>query len=737
MSSREEAERRIVELRAEIGRHRNLYYDEAQPEISDAEYDLLEAELASLEGEHPDLKRADSPTDRIGGRPTGSFPAALHARPMLSLENSYSKEDVLEFDARLRRLLGDRSFAYTAEIKIDGASLALTYEEGKLARAVTRGDGVRGDVITENARRIEGVPLALREHPGGTWPAQLEVRGEVYLTRERFSEINRRRADAGEPLFANPRNAAAGTLRMIDPEIVGSRKLTLAAHGVAVPGALGPTTHSEMLEALEIAGFPRRTRPEPCASIAEALAYCDRWETKRLELEFETDGVVIKLDDLALEEEAGATSKFPRWAIAYKYPAQQATTRLLGIEIQVGRTGALTPVAVLEPVFLAGSTIGRATLHNEDEIRRKDLRIGDTLLVEKGGEVIPKIVKVIETLRPAGAQPFEFPQRCPVCGSAAFRSEGEVVSRCTGASCPAKLKESLRHFARRTAMDIEGLGEALIGQLVGGAGHGDHSPPSSVSEAAMPAQHEGDRSFQEGPPLVRDLADIYDLEHAALCGLERMGDLSARNLLAQIEASKKRGLAALLFALGIRLVGERAARLLAEHFGSLDAIEEAALGEAGLDGSIEGPSFVEGSGGQGAIERLPAVARFAAIPGIGPKIAESVVVFFRQDANRVLLGRLRGAGLDTTAPMRTVAPGGLFAGQSFVLTGTLAGYTREQATGEIESRGGKVASTVSKKTRYVVAGEDTGSKLDKARALGVTVIGEEAFTRLLEGEDPE
>ena len=869
MTSRRKAESRIAELHTEIERHRKLYYEEAQPEISDAEYDQLEAELAGLEREHPDLERADSPTARVGGRPTGDFPAAVHARPMLSLENSYSKEDVLEFDARLRRLLGEERFAYTAELKIDGASLALTYEGGKLVRGVTRGDGIRGDEITENARRIEGVPHELRERPGAPWPATIEVRGEVYLTRERFSEINRERAEAGEPLFANPRNAAAGTLRMIDPVVVASRRLTLAAHGVAVPRELGPRTHSGMLEALETAGFPRRTRPQLCTSIDEALAYCEQWESKRDQLDFEMDGVVIKLDDLALQEEAGATSKFPRWAIAYKYPAQQATTRLLGIEIQVGRTGALTPVAVLEPVALAGSTVGRATLHNEDEIRRKDVRIGDMVLVEKGGEVIPKIVKVVEELRPENSRPFEFPRNCPVCGSAAFRAEGEVVSRCTGASCPAKLKESLRHFARRTAMDIEGLGEALIDQLVGGAGSHEDSRSTPSADAAMPAGHareltrdssispesprEGvtrgvadlDRaqgsgsalpsgaSLPEESPLVKDLADVYDLDHASLAGLERMGAISARNLLAQLEASKKRGLAALLFGLGIRLVGERAARLLAEHFGSLDAIEQAVGDEeadvppaekpsqgqkergagpglarskkakrgpdAAVDhGSVGASEAAEGqdvAGGQVAVGALDAadgpvagsgavaagapvatrdsiaagaqdtargpesagapdavvgplsgngqvaggaaVERFSSIPGIGPKIAESIVLFFRQETNRRLLQRLRAAGVATTAPRRAAASSGSLAGKTFVLTGSLAGYTRERATSEIESRGGRVAGSVSKKTDYVVAGDAAGSKLDKARGLGVAVIDEEAFTRLLKGETPE
>lgn len=675
-----DAATRIEWLRAEVERHRRLYHEQAAPEISDEEYDRLEAELTALERDHPELAEPGSPTRRVGGRPSGEFPAAVHARPMLSLDNSYSREELLEFDARLERLLGTDGLSYTAELKIDGASLALTYEDGRLTRAVTRGDGTRGDDITENARRIEGVPSRLKPPSGTGWPSSLEVRGEVYLTKRRFEEINSERLDAGEPAFANPRNAAAGTLRMIDPEIVASRRLRVAAHGVAVPLALGAPAHSAMLEALERAGFPRRTEPRRCGSIQEALAYCDAWETKRHSLEFETDGVVIKLDDLALQERAGFTSKSPRWAIAFKYPAQQATTRLTAIEVQVGRTGALTPVAILEPVQLAGTTVSRATLHNEDEILRKDIRVGDTVLVEKGGEVIPKIVKVVETLRPEGARPFEFPKACPVCASAAFRAEEEAVSRCTGASCPAKLKESLRHFGRRTAMDIEGLGEALIEQLTAG-------------------------------PLVRDFADLYELDPQALAGLERMGELSARNLLGQIEASKGRGLSRLLFALGIRLVGERAARLLAEHFGSLDAIERAAEGEADP-------------------------GRFAEIPGIGPKIAESIALFFRQDANRRLLDRLRKAGLETVSDQPPAARRPL-SGKTFVLTGTLAGRTREEAKAAIESHGGRVAGSVSAKTDYLVAGEEAGSKLSKARSLGVRVVGELELERLLAGETLE
>ncbi len=824
MTDRAQAVRRIAELKEEIERHRRLYYEQAQPEISDAEYDRLESELKGLEEEFPDLASPDSPTRRVGGRPVGGpFRSTAHAAPMLSLENSYSREEVLEFDARLRRLLGLEALAYTAELKVDGASLALTYVDGALARAVTRGDGERGDEITDNARRIEGVPDALGALAGG----ELEVRGEVYIPLARFEELNQERLDAGEPLFANPRNAAAGTLRMLDPGIVESRRLRFTAHGIARPRALGAATHHELLAALEKAGLPCETRPRRCGTIAEALAYVDEWENRRHGLDFETDGVVLKLDELALQEEAGFTSKFPRWAIAFKYPAQQATTKVLRIDVQVGRTGALTPVAVLEPVALAGSTISRATLHNEDEVRRKDVRAGDTVLIEKGGEVIPKVVKVIGDLRPAGAVPFEMPAQCPECGSAVFRPEGEVVARCTGASCPAKLRESLRHFARRAAMDIEGLGEALIEQLVAGdegnsspSGSADTGPGTGSSagpgpraggtggepradragagataeakrkDATGPAGGKGARrrgatpaqapslfdrlasGGGEEPPaeeargesaarpgrapdrraLVRDLADLYALgeRRDELLGLVRVSQETARRLagaagtgrprspatlqeksvqklLDQIEASKQRGLAPLLFGLGIRLVGERAAKTLAAHFGSLEELEKA-VGEPGEEGLATG------------IERL------SAIEGIGPKIAASVAVFLRQESNRLLLDRLRLAGLKLTGDRAAAAPGGADAGGSgrpgtgplakkiFVLTGTLAGLTREEARAEIEARGGKVSGSVSKKTDYLVAGEEAGSKLEKARSLGVRVIGEEELRRLLSGE---
>jgi DNA ligase (NAD+) len=752
MSDKNSPASRIAELREAIERHRRLYYDRNEPEIADAEYDALEAELLALERAHPELASPDSPTRRVGERPLGTFRTVAHAAPMLSLENSYSRDEVIEFDARLRRLLGGEGYAYAGELKIDGASLALTYEDGRFVRAVTRGDGSSGDEITENARRIEGIPPRLAAGIGGT--GTVEIRGEVYLSRARFEALNQERLEADEPLFANPRNAAAGTLRMIDPEIVASRKLRFAAHGVASPRAIGAESHTEMLAVLERAGFPRRTEPRRCEGIEEALAYCDEWDTRRHGMEYETDGVVIKLDELALQERAGATSKSPRWAIAFKYPAQQATTVVTAIRVQVGRTGTLTPVAHLAPVVLSGSTVSRATLHNEDEVRRKDVREGDTVLVEKGGEVIPKIVKVIESKRPPGAEPWRMPERCPVCGSAVFRPEGEVIARCTGASCPAKLRESLKHFARRTAMDIEGLGEALIEQL------------TSDEEEAEIAKEAGTLIEGTRPrPRVRDFADLYDLRAEDLEGLERMGELSARNLVERIEASKTRGLAALLFALGIRLVGDRAAKLLSRHFGSLEALMKAAegadpLGPVPLEANeprepqleldlgtkakaLAGSRSVKGRKASEAPETpVPeedpklrrAIDRIAAIEGIGPKIAESVVLFLRQANNRRLLARLQAAGVVTSEERAGPAGETPLAGLTFVITGTLAELTREDAKAAIEALGGRVSGSVSKKTDYLVAGADAGSKLDKAKDLGVRVIGEDALRRLLAGE---
>jgi DNA ligase (NAD+) len=588
---------------------------------------------------------------------------------MLSLDNTYSEEELREFEERIFRAIGKREIVYTAELKIDGLSMALHYEAGRLARAVTRGDGVRGDDVTPNARAIRAIPLEL---VGADVPRELEARGEVYLPRSRFEAINREREEAEEEPFANPRNAAAGTMKSLDARVVEKRGLEVFLYGIA--HLRGPELKGQW-EALErMRAWGLRTNPASrlCRGLGEVLDFVEEWREKRAGLEYEIDGVVVKVDDFALQQELGATSKFPRWAIAYKYPALQAETALRAIEIGVGRTGRLTPIALLEPVFLAGTTVGRATLHNEEEIARKDVRVGDTVRIERGGEVIPKVVAVVLEKRPAGTEPWVPPERCPVCGTPAVRPEGEVDRRCPNASCPAQVEERLKHFARREAMDIEGLGDSLVHQLV-----------------------------EQG--LVEDFADLYQLKLEDLASLERMAEKSARNLLEQLERSRSRELRRLIFGLGIRFVGERAAMLLARHFRSLRAI--AAAEADAIDDIYE----------------------------IGPAVAGSVHAWFRDPANQRLTARLEAAGLrveEALAEPRSLA----FSGLQFVLTGTLDSMTRDEAKAAIEARGGRVTGSVSKKTAFVVAGRDAGSKLERARELGVSVIDEaELRARLAAG----
>jgi DNA ligase (NAD+) len=670
--SLEEASRRVADLRAEILRHRKLYYVDASPEISDEAYDSLERELAAIEKRFPQLITADSPTQRVGGQPSEEFPTFGHSSPMLSLDNAYTEEEFREFDARLGRVLGSEGVEldYVAELKVDGVSLAISYRDGRLERGVTRGDGLSGGDVTANVRTIRAVPLRLL----GDLPV-LEVRGEVFLPRESFEQINREREMAGEPPFANPRNSAAGTLRLLDPRLVADRPLDIFFWSLSRIEGAEVRSQWEALELMRELGLRTNPHAARCRGVSGVLDYWRKWRDLRSSLPYEIDGVVIKLDDLALQREAGATSKFPRWAVACKYPAQQATTRVLNIRVQVGRTGALTPVAELEPVALAGSTIARATLHNEEEVRRKDVRVGDTVIIEKGGEVIPKVVEVVRGLRPETTEPFRMPAACPVCGAAVFRPEGEVVGRCSGAACPAKLRESLMHYGRRTAMDIEGLGEALVEQLV-----------------------------ERG--LVHDFADLYTLDRRTLAALDRMGEKSADNLLAQIDASRSRPLHRLLFALGIRLVGDRAARILARRAGRMEVLA-----------------------------RLTA-EDLEKVPEIGPKIGASVRLFFSQPENLSLLSRLEQAGLTMAEPggEGTSPEPGPFAGVSFVLTGTLESFTRDEAAALITRRGGRVTSSVSRKTGYVVAGQDPGTKLDKARSLGVKVLNEAEFSRMIEEE---
>ena len=675
MTTRETAEKRIGRLRDEIRRHEHLYYVLAQPEISDQEYDALERELRELEAEHPELVTPTSPTQRVGERPSTEFATFVHRVPMLSLDNTYSEEELREFEQRIFRAVGEREIAYTAELKIDGLSMALHYEGGRLVRAVTRGDGVRGDDVTPNARAIRAIPLELR---GEDVPDELEARGEVYLPRSRFEAINREREEAEEEPFANPRNAAAGSMKSLDARVVEKRGLDVFLYSVAhVRGGAPLAGQWQALERLREWGLRTNPASRRCRGMAEVLAFLEQWRGGREKLEYEIDGVVVKVDDFALQQELGATSKFPRWAIAYKYPAVQAATLVEAIQVYVGRTGKLTPVAHLTPVFLAGTTVSRATLHNEEEIARKDVRVGDTVLIERGGEVIPKVVSVVAEKRPAAAQPWVPPDHCPVCGTPVTRAEGEVDRRCPNVSCPAQVEERLRHYARREAMDIEGLGQVVVHELV-------------------------------ELKLVEDFADLYGLTFEQLFPLfapkAKTGEsLGARNLLEAIEASKSRELRRLVFGLGIRFVGERAAMLLARHFRSLRA-----LGEASVE----------------AID---------AIYEIGPVVAGSVHEWFHDPANQRLVARLEAAGLRVEEPGE--APASLaFQGLQIVLTGTLESMTRDEAKAAIEARGGRVTGSVSKKTSFVVAGRDAGSKLERARELGVAVIDEsELRSRLAAG----
>jgi DNA ligase (NAD+) len=674
MTTREKAEKRIARLRDDIRRHEHLYYVLSRPEISDREYDALEGELRELETQFPDLVTPDSPTQRVGERPSEEFPSFAHRVPMLSLDNTYSEEDLREFEQRIFRAVGNREIVYTAELKIDGLSMSLHYQGGSLARAVTRGDGVRGDDVTPNARAIRAIPLVL--HGAGV-PSELEARGEVYLPRSRFEAINREREESEEEPFANPRNAAAGTMKSLDARVVAKRGLDVFLYAIADVKSASLRSQWEALESLRSWGLRTNPTSRRCQGLGEVLAFIEEWREKRASLEYEIDGVVVKVDDFALQQELGFTSKFPRWAIAYKYPAMQAATTVAAIEVQVGRTGKLTPVAHLAPVGLAGATVSRATLHNEEEIARKDVRVGDTVLIERGGEVIPKVVRVVEEKRPMGARPWSPPERCPVCGTPAVKPEGEVDRRCPNASCPAQIEERLKHFAGRKAMDIEGLGDAIVRQLV-----------------------------EKG--LVGDFADLYGLSLDDLGPLlapkSKTKDwLGARNLLDGIEKSRSRELRSLLFGLGIRFVGERAATLLARHFRSLAALAEA---------SVE------------AIQ---------AIHEIGPVVAESVHAWFRDPANQRLVMRLEDAGLRFDEG--EAAPGSLsLQGTQLVLTGTLDSMTRDEAKAAIEARGGRVTSSVSKKTSYVVAGKEPGSKLDKAKELGVRTLDEAGFRALLASE---
>ena len=673
-------EERLRQLRDQVRHHEERYYIHNDPEIADAEFDALLKELQGLEGAHPDLVTPDSPTQRVAGRPTEGFQTVEHLTSMLSLDNTYSADELREFDERVRKgaSLGEGAVPYVAELKIDGLSIALTYDGGRLLRGATRGDGQRGEDVTVNVRTIRAVPLALRGSP----PGRIEVRGEVYLSRAVFERTNREREQAGDPIFANPRNAAAGAMRNLDPAQVAKRGLLAFVYQLVTPPDVDVSawaTHADVLTALSSWGLPVESHWTRCADIDAVIAFCESWADRRRSLPFDTDGVVIKVDDLALRPQLGTTAKFPRWATAFKFPAEQATTVLTRIAVNVGRTGAVTPYAVLEPVFLAGSTISMATLHNAEDVARKDLREGDRVLIEKGGDVIPKVVKAILP-HAEDSVPWVMPNTCPSCGSPLNRDVEEVVWRCENASCPARVRRSLEHFTSRTAMNIEGLGEALLDQLL-------------------------------AQGLIRNVADIYALTASQLEELvvtpreprserarpRKLGKVG-RNVVEQIERSKQNDLARLVYGLGIRHVGEKAAATLARYFRTVDRM---------LDAPLE---------------------MLQTIPEIGPVVAASVREFADEPHNRDLVARLAAAGVNTTsqAPEPTSEPGPL-SGKVVVLTGTLASMTREEAQATLERLGARVAGSVSKKTSFLVAGVDAGSKLEKAQQLGVETLDEAGF----------
>jgi DNA ligase (NAD+) len=667
MDELERVKKRIEELRELIRYHEYKYYVEDNPEITDYEFDQLMKELERLEREHPELITPDSPTQRVGGEPATAFPTVEHRVVMLSLDNTYSADELREFDERVRRLLPEERIEYVAELKIDGLGVALLYENGLLVRGATRGDGVHGEDVTGNLKTIRSIPLKLREE-GGSIPV-LEVRGEIYMPKSKLDEVNEERIKNGEPPFKNTRNAAAGSVRLLDPRITAQRPLDIFIYALSHVEGWEFQTHLEALKTLSRWGFRVNPHTQLFDSIDDVIEYCRRWEKARGDLDYDIDGVVVKINSLGQQRELGSTAKSPRWAVAYKFPASQAITRIVDIKVQVGRTGVLTPVAVLEPVSLAGATITHATLHNEDEIKRKDIHIGDTVILERAGDVIPKVVAVVTERRTGEEKPFKMPERCPVCGGPVVRVEGEVAVRCGNISCPAQLKRRIQHFASRNGMDIEGLGKALIDQLV-----------------------------EKG--LVKDIADIYYLKREELVDLERMGEKSAENLLNAIERSKDKGLARLIFSLGIPFVGERAAEILAQRYRSIDDLMKAEVEE-----------LIE-------------------IPEIGIKTAESIVQFFSQDGNRLVIEKLKNAGVRTTEEAEGVGETTLV-GKTFVLTGALSSMTRSEAEEKIKELGGRVTSSVSRKTDYVVVGESPGSKYQKALQLGVPVLSEEEFLELI------
>lgn len=666
--------KRIAELRQEIDRHNRLYYVEAKPEISDREFDRLLEELQQLEKAHPDLVTPDSPTQRVGGAPIEGFVTVTHRQQMLSIENTYNPDEVREFDARVRKLLGNEAVEYVVEPKIDGVAMSLTYEDGRLTVGATRGDGERGDDVTHNLRTLPEIPLRLNTDKP---PKLLEARGEVYMTREELIRINREREKEGEEPYANPRNLTSGTLKLLDPKQFVKKRLRFFAYALGATEGVALKTHLELLELLKRYGFAVNPHEILCQSIDEVLQQCQIWAEKRHELPYDTDGLVIKVNDLAQRDKLGVRSKSPRWLVAYKFAAEQALTRLHAIDVQVGKTGKLTPVARLDPVRLAGTTVSNATLHNAQEILRKDIRVGDMVLVEKAGEIIPYVVRSEPSARTGAEKEFRFPKKCPVCGGAVEPDENEVFYYCTNPSCPAQLKERLRYYATRGAMDIEGLGMAIIDQLV------DAGLVKSI------------------PDLYRlKLEDIVDLKLTGEKASRRLGEKNGQTLIEGLLASKARGLTRLLTGLGVRHVGEHVADLLAQRFGSIDGVMSATAEE------------------------------LARIEGIGPQRANSIHAFFQSAEGLQVIAELRKLGVKLSEEQRKRPTGGL-AGKTVVVTGTLEKFGREEIEALIREHGGKPAGSVSKKTDYVVAGEKAGSKLDKAKQLGVPILSEAQFLDLI------
>lgn len=659
----------IDKLREQLRHHDYLYHVKDEPEISDAEYDRLMNRLKELEAQFPELKTPDSPTVRVGGPPREGFATVRHARPMLSLDNAFSFDALRDWDRRVREGTGRLVNEYIAEHKFDGLSISLQYQDGMLVRGVTRGDGTTGEDVTPNVKTIRSIPLRVDAAVLKKLKLRnaFEVRGEIVMTRKSFEALNRQQEENGGKIFVNPRNAAAGAVRVLDPTITAQRKLDFFAYYLYVNGKVPFAKHSDSLEALKAMRFRASDDWKLCDGIDAVIGYCESWDAKREKLAYDIDGVVIKLNSTALQNELGFTSKAPRWAIAYKYPARQEQTVVNDIIVQVGRTGTLTPVAVLEPVQVGGVTVSRSTLHNMDEIGRLGLQIGDTVLLERAGEVIPHVLKVVKEGK--DRRPFVMPKKCPVCGSAIHKVEGEVAYRCVNSACPAKLKESVQHFAGRHAMNIDGLGEKIVDQLV-----------------------------EKG--MVKDVADLYSLKAEDVAELERMGEKSGENLAKEIEGSRKQPLDRLIYALGIPFVGERTGQLLAENFSSVEELAQATAEE---------------------LENVPEV---------GPKVASAITEFFSESANRKLIKKLRDAGVRPTAERREVKSQKL-AGKSFVFTGTLANRSREEAGELVQQHGGKVSGSVSKKTDYVVVGTDPGSKYDKAKELGVTILSEQEFEKLI------